>query len=128
MKISRRTFIKSAVAVIGVALVPGQILDKVNKSSRNILKEYGKAVPVVDKINKKQITEIVEKVLLFDARKTMGKGVVIEIRMKIPSDFGRNNGIAWYTNNIIMSKRPEKISKPVLNTFGGYIYCGRIRT
>ncbi len=53
--------------------------------------EYGCSVPLMKFNNTESIKSVIDQVLLQDARKTLEKGKVIEIRAKLEKD-----GIAWF--------------------------------
>jgi len=142
MNLTRRMFLKGVVAAVVSASTVNiagatasddiKIAETNNTDGFGLGKEYGNAVPLSDfKINDKRtiekVEEIVKKVLINDARRAIGRNKVIEIRMKIPDEFGRQKALAWYTNDHILTMSPEITPKPVLLK-EGYLYCGRIVT
>jgi len=88
----------------------GYIVSK--ETSDNIIRalsrgrEYGNIMPISAE-TAKSLPEFKKllKSLLRDAKKTLPPGCRFEVRMKIPTDFGRSRGIAWYTNKEIATGR-----------------------
>ena len=133
MAIDRREFIGMAVTAAASCLVPELVTPRELKTiippKRYVGEEYGNMVPVrpgatltMDVVNR-----VVREVLLRDAWRTVGKNVPVEIRVKFTKP-GQLGGIAWYTNERIMRKRPQVVTVPKICLDGGYIYCGRVVT
>jgi hypothetical protein len=64
------------------------------------------------------------------ARAKLGAGKVYEIRSKIPTNFGRNIGIAWYTVQAMQAlDLVAEIPYPgEYCELGGYFFMGRFRS
>lgn len=94
---------------------------------------YGEYVTVnVDKWDMALINDIVEKVLINDARHAVGTGKTVEIRATYLD--GRDIGdvptpmLAWHTNDSILESEPHIVSKPLDYDDVGCLYCGRVST
>jgi hypothetical protein len=66
------------------------------------------------------------------ARAELGPGVIYEIRGKIPNNYGRGRGLAWYTCAWVQ-KEKDALMGPIsypgeLNELGGYMFLGRFCT
>lgn len=64
------------------------------------------------------------------AKAELGSGVVYEIRGKIPNNYGRGRGLAWYT---LASMQELEVTGPraypgLVNELGGYAFLGRFKT
>jgi hypothetical protein len=68
--------------------------------------------------------------LKAQALERLGPGKVYEIRSKIPTDFGRSLGVAWYTIKAMQALElvDEKPYPGVYNELGGYFFMGRFKT
>jgi hypothetical protein len=68
--------------------------------------------------------------LKMQARAKLGAGKVYEIRAKIPTNFGMNVGVAWYTTKAMQALElvDEKPYPGVHNELGGYMFMGRMKT
>lgn len=59
----------------------------------------------------------------------LGAGTVYEIRAKIPTNYGRGRGLAWYTTHWLQTA-PLEEALPYpgkINELGGYMYLGRFK-
>jgi len=89
--------------------------------------EYGNSLEVIVKEwTIDVIQEMINKVLLVDARRVLGLGQTIEIRITPLNN--RTQFIAWYTNDIIRKSQPTKITEPITGVHKSFRYCGRIST
>ena len=70
------------------------------------------------------------EMLKADAARKLGPGKVYELRAKIPTNFGRNLGVAWYSlkSMSVLELVDEKPYPGVHNELGGYMFMGRLRT
>ena len=76
------------------------------------------------------VSEIIGKLHEL-AREKLGPGVVYEIRGKIPTNYGRSRGLAWYTSHWMQSDAEPPFEMPYpgkLNELGGYMIIGRFKT
>ena len=89
--------------------------------------EFGWAIPYTD-LEKDKI--LVAKTLRKDAKDWLPKGTKYELRIKLPSDYGRNCGIAWYTNSRVTKENfnADYHRNPKLDMLGGYFLLERNTT
>jgi hypothetical protein len=75
-----------------------------------------------------QADQIIEKLHAMAAEK-LAPGTIYEIRGKIPTDFGRGRGLAWYTSHWMQETEPTAaIPYPgKSNELGGYMYLGTFK-
>lgn len=60
-------------------------------------KEYGEAIPYTGKYSDLSEASRVIQLLKKSASDRLPKGLYYEIRLKVPQDFGRDKGVAWYS-------------------------------
>ena len=98
------------------------IFNKLIKTS-----EFGWAIPYADLEKDK---DLVVKTLKKDAKDWLPKGTKYELRIKIPTNFGRDRGIAWYTNGRVTREKfnADYHRNPELDRLGGYFLLERNTT
>ena len=105
----RREFLKfmtagaAALAVplaVPEALLLGEEMPKSLIVDFDPSKEYGIALSYVPKRGRidNGTYRMLQDTLIADARRQLPEGTRFEIREKIPTDFGRNCGMGWYTH------------------------------
>jgi len=102
----------------------GNAIENVNE--RVTLLELGRAS--IDKFERDMPRHI--EMLHEMARKKLPPGTVYDLRAKIPSDYGRNRGVAWY-HVAAMKDWPVTGAIPypgTRNELGGYMQLGTFRT
>ena len=128
MRIDRREFLKIAGATTAtIALPVGWVFKPSLTKDFDRNKEYGNSISMTGagKYTKDQIITAL-KILIPDARKILPRGVFYEIRAKIPSDYGRSTGFAWYYNRFLPQKKMF-YRKPHLEVMGGYLLIARLK-
>jgi hypothetical protein len=113
---NRRAFFKFLAATVAVSAVPAiaKVIPPVAEIGRydsfrfietssisDFLagKEFGMSVMLPG--GWKQYGEWTKDFLIENAREHLPAGTVVEIRVGVPTDFGREQGAAWYTNQRI---------------------------
>ncbi len=127
MKLTKREFLKaigytSLVAVLPLNQIEG-LYDYYRKFNYDPTHEYGRVLPYTNDEGKK----LAELLLKKQANLILPPNIYYEIRSKVPSNFGRDKGIAWYHNGF-MKKEIEILRKPVFREWGGYYYHGTFKT
>ena len=90
--------------------------------------EFGCSFPLESRIKSlSEVEEIVNKLLLPDAIRTVGKGVTVEIRATAPLTVPTPR-ISWYTTDYIKSCPKTGLISPTQCRDGGFMNCGRIST
>jgi hypothetical protein len=97
-----------------------------NEGGHVTLKELGPAS--VEKFERDMPQHI--EMLHQMAREKLPPGTVYDIRGKIPSDYGRSRGVAWYH---VDAMKDWPVTGPIpypgtLNGLGGYMQLGTFRT
>lgn len=87
--------------------------------------EQGELLRISNRISPAGIHRV-EEFLHSRARRALPVGTAYEIRVKIPTDFGRNRGMAWYTSPEVRAQLPvEQTPYPGrVNYLGGYMSMG----
>lgn len=133
----RRDFLKISVAAVALALSQKALSITEAPEKNKILQpkgydigeEFGASVSVNNSNpSKEDINNLVRKVLLADARHSVGKDITIEIRVITNINYGRESNIIWYTNDYIKEQGTQLVEKPILIKEAGFFYCGRIKT
>lgn len=64
------------------------------------------------------------------AREELGSGALYEIRGKVPTNYGRGRGLAWYTSAAMQTLEVTgpRAYPGLYNELGGYSFLGRFRT
>ena len=110
MNISRRGFLKALQASIIAAALPTTLfkgVDLILSEQHKLLHdynpefEYGNMLRYSDKMDLSDSQTVREcvKTLIADAVHHLPQGTPFEIRSKVPENYGRDRGIAWYSNN-----------------------------
>jgi hypothetical protein len=84
-------------------------------------KDYGRAVPICGKYTDIDVNNnsVIQR-LRQEADLRLPRGLYYEIRAKIPTDFGRDKGLAWYHAPGMYSEEPNLRIIPA----GGYYRVG----
>lgn len=125
--ISRRGFIKAVATAAAIVAAPSTIIAAISTEPTYEFDDgelgFGMSAHAKD-YSETEITRIINHLLIPSARSKLGHGT-IEFRAKAPTNFGREFGIAWYTNKEIINLPPDPISEPTFNPIEGYYYIGR---
>ncbi|HDZ27463.1 hypothetical protein LCGC14_0514920 [marine sediment metagenome] len=118
--ITRRLFLQGLGVIVGTVVLdkldiiekPVPIENEIKRwGNIKITEEYGNAIPATQGT---RLNKDIAKILIDDARKTLPKGTNFLILEKMPSNYGRSHGFAWYTNNIIMKGGIPKINQGMI--------------
>lgn len=132
MQMNRRAFFKVLGATLVVAAVPTiakSVKDWVPLQNWAKLfgdREFGAAVLLTGKWE--EYAKWTSEFLMNHARKALGKGVTVSIRVAVPHDYGRGRMAAWYTNSKIAGSEPTGLFDLKMNELGGYWDAGSVRT
>ena len=103
MIISRRKLLKalggaaalSAATGIPASIILGNPIQKVAESAFDPALRYGNAIDVPSDLYLKAEQHIID-ILMADARRVLPKDTRFELLRKIPTDYSRLSGMAWY--------------------------------
>jgi hypothetical protein len=128
MEMTRREFFKIVGATLAVSVIPRVALSESPKIWDKLIggSEFGAAVHLMGPY--KNYSKWTSEFLVSHARKTLGKGVTIELRVGMPTDYGRSHQAAWYTNARIGRSKPTGHTPLTINKFGGFWSAGFFRT
>lgn len=130
MDATRRDFLAGIAATAMAAAVP---FVRPEPGLFDRTREYGNAIEFhtsnVDKEDIGDLIDILMTKLGADARKTLPPGTRFEIRGKIPTDFGRRRGLAWYYNPDMRLEshwKEGRDASPSLDPDAGYYLHARM--
>lgn len=111
---SRRSFL---IGLLASAAITGTGI-KVTKAG--FVGDAGKAIQVL-----KRDWEMARQLLMEDAKGILPQGTIYDIRMSLPSDYGRNSMMGWYANTAMQNSPLDDSSELVWKPDGGYYLFGR---
>ena len=140
---NRREFLRNLVVVpvVGYALTKVDLLVRAGVPPQpqqplrdyydfDYAAEYGQSIPITGRWEAQDQRWVINK-LVHHARQCLPKGQRFELRMKIPTDYGRCRGIAWYRNQIMQREPHWKVGvyvygKPLrIDRYYGHMLVGK---